>query len=320
MPDTAVRTISVYHPTISSFDSDTNQIFSPRSGPSSKVRQMVTIMAATGELPRLRAPDNLQNISYTVDLVVPLVHCRVSNDQIRSLTALSAYEEAVRELRLLGNKIDTNRTTFHAHNLTFMPNIDPAIKGSAESLPGQIGYYATEGPTANNVGELWIAIANPQSGTLPHDFKASQNASYYTCSQRNSSVKTIVSFIDNVQSLEAVSIKDMEFVQMDPDRISGNVSTANNALDNYDTFGTAIFDILSGLVLKYWNPPPNHIWNTTLDQTIFGTSNDISVVTSAFKDSGIENGTAWLSRNLTTVFEEFYLNASLALMSLPTYK
>lgn len=178
--------------------------------------------------------------------------------------------------------------------------------------------------TSNYLGELWIAIAEVSKGkyTWPSTFPTSYSASFYTCSLRNTSVITDVSFIDNIQTLHAIAIKEMDMATYDDDRVAGNETSANWALDNYQAFGDLLFDLLSGFAMVSevedsdigWN------WTTTMDQTVFGTAQNFAAMTAAWKDGGLEDSDTTRVKNLSAIIEEFSLNASWSLMAMPRYK
>lgn len=321
-PNPTLRTASVYKPRINSFDYDTNKVYSPRSGQPTKLSQMFTVIAGTGELSRISAPDSLQNISYTIDLTVPLVRCDISDETVRSLTATAAYNQAIAGL---GRIIDTNSSIFHAENLTFTASMsDSSFMQSEKPLQGQIGYYAMLGDRtvmANEL-ELWIAIANPPIGAKIFDYPAPYSASYYTCALRNASVTTEIDFVDNVQSLQATDIQVTRLSQSDNMTIRGNDSSGDYAIENYHSYGYLLYNLLSGFVMNEGAEKSHYGWNwtTTLDQTIFGTASDFSVMMDAWKDGGVEEDSATKEKNLITMIEEFSLNASWSLMSMPRYR
>lgn len=41
-----------------------------------KVSRIFNVLAGTGEILQLSAPEGLQNTSYTIDLIIPLVRCQ----------------------------------------------------------------------------------------------------------------------------------------------------------------------------------------------------------------------------------------------------
>lgn len=254
-PNTSLYTIPVNQPSISNFDQDTNALYSPRSGDPTKLSQMFTVLASTGELLRLSAPESLPNISYTVDLIVPLVRCQVSDEIVRSSTAAAAYKEAISGLE---DRFDTKSSMFYAQNLTFTASEIGFIgKQNNGSFRGQIGYYAMISDTSTmsketEVGiELWIAIANPPNGTHAYDFPAPYSASYYTCTLRNASVTTNMAFVDNVMSLQAGAIREVELSQSNDTDVFGNASSALYGLENYDSFGFLLYNLLTGFVMNF---------------------------------------------------------------------
>ena len=293
---------------------------------------MLTVLAGTGEISQINAPGNLRNVSYTVDLIVPLVRCRVSDEKVRSLTVASAYDQAMAGLEGL---VDISNSTIHVQNLTFTP-YDNVTQHRFE---GQIGYYALHGDSQieflqqnttgstyepDELGELWLAIANPPNGTHGYDYPNPYGATYYTCTMKNASVTTNVTFVDNIQSLQAINVKEVDMAKLSPDQsASCEEKSPDWALWNYQMYGTLLYDLLSGIVLNIGYPEDGNYgwnWTTTVDQTILGTAEDFSIMTAAWKDGGLEDSAATQRKNLAMLIEEFSLNASLSLMALPKYK
>jgi hypothetical protein len=98
-------------------------------------------------------------------------------------------------------------------------------------------------------------------------------------------------------------------------------SYAFYGLQNYCSFGDLLYSYLLGSVMNLvgegsygWN------WSTTVDQTILGTAADFSAMTAAWKDGGLELGATTQNKNLTSLIEDFSLNASLSLMSNSAFK
>jgi hypothetical protein len=116
MPDTTLHTIPVHQPAINNIDPMAFRVYSPIQRPSTKLLQLLTVMARTGELPRLSPPLDMQNASYTVGFVTPRIQCQDSNETVRSIIAARAYAQAIKEMR---SEIDY---TFFPQNLTFASN------------------------------------------------------------------------------------------------------------------------------------------------------------------------------------------------------
>ncbi|KAF2114839.1 hypothetical protein BDV96DRAFT_86392 [Lophiotrema nucula] len=327
-PNTTLHTISVNQPSISNYDWKANKLYAPRAGDSTKLNQMFTILASTGELARLSPPEGLQNVSYAVDLIVPLVHCQDSNDTVRAWTAAAAFQDAIAGL---GDYIDTESVRPYAQNLTFTATEvsqtytnDTLVEEHNTTFLGQIGYYAMPGNTSigpNQPGltaDIWIALANPARGTPAYHFPT-YTASFYTCTLRNASVTTNISFVDNVQSLEASDIRGVEFSPITDTEVYGGNDSAVYALENYDSFQSSLYSFLAGVVVNVGNAGSyGWNWSTTVDQTILGTASDFADMTAAWKDGGLED-TIVQNKNLTTLIEEFSLNASWSLMSMPAF-
>jgi hypothetical protein len=159
-PNTKLFNLSVNLPSISIHDYDISNPYSPTY---SELGRMITTLASTGELLRLSAPQGMQNMSYKLDLIVPIVGCLPSNDTVRAWTAAAAYEafagpwtamldagEAVQEngYQMIPTFSDV---ALHVQNLTFgvtelIPMIDNSTGSAVTSTVtrkhrGQFGYY-----------------------------------------------------------------------------------------------------------------------------------------------------------------------------------
>lgn len=329
-PHTTLQNVIVNQPSISNFDPETNRIYTPRSELSTKLKQMFTVLAGTGDMLRLSAPEGLQNVSYTMDLILPVVRCNASNETVRSLTASTAYEVALAQVKDY-YVWDASTAVFHEQNLTFtIPGATLKEQNAFENnttLRGQIGYYAMQSNGTEFPQGIWIAIADPPNGLSLLNATAPYSASYYTCTIRNASVTTNVAFMNNIQSLQASAIEEMELSHNYSDSVSGNESSALYAVENYDSFGSTLYTQLSGFVMDYQelNPQGNYKgyswnWSTSVDATTFGTAADFSRMTASWKDQGLPPDVTVQSKNLTTLIEELSLNASWSLMSMPSFK
>jgi hypothetical protein len=67
-------------------------------------------------------------------------------------------------------------------------------------------------------------------------------------------VTTNISVIDNVQTLHDISIKETELALYDNAGVGGNQTSADRALENYQAFGSLLFNLLSGFTMdpKGW--------------------------------------------------------------------
>jgi uncharacterized membrane protein len=328
MPNAWLFTTSVYQPSINNFDFQTSTLYTKWGDDSpTSLLQMFTIIASTGQLLGPNTPWSSENSSYTVDMVVPLVRCQASSETVRSITAASAYNRAI-----LGYEL-ANSTVFHPENLTFTVNEGAYIGDGPSSFPREIGYYAMKSDgknssSVNGLNELWIAIAEiPDEGRTTTSSQASNNIGFYTCALRNASVTTHVAFVNSVPTLHATAIQEVEPTIYDNrswvplDELSDSYAWAN-----YDTFGDMLFDLLLGFVMRTdlgGGHTHSTDWATTIDQTVFATAHDFAALTAAWKG----RSPAWepgnvgpQKKNLTTIIEEFSLNASWSLMSMPKYK
>jgi hypothetical protein len=80
------------------------------------LKRAFAALTSTEELLRLSAPGVLQNASYNLDLIVPVVRSLPSNESVRAWTAAAAFKSALRQSGVLAQKV--------AGNITFVPNVD----------------------------------------------------------------------------------------------------------------------------------------------------------------------------------------------------
>jgi len=229
--------------------------------------------------------------------------------------------------------VDNTTLKLNDHNLTWTVSEGPSTGASVQI--GKIGYFATlANTTANddddNVNlDLWIAIANPPKGIImdnlfygpddpyhDHPEQVMYNASYFTCTLRNASVPLNMTFVNNVQNL-----------QVDTSNISDHpLSFGAYGGETYQSFVQLLQSYILGYAVWFLDyqhsgslPSPSNVWNTSIQNTIFGTAADFAIVTSGWQNDGhrllevgakIQDG-----KNLTMLIEELALNASLSLMS-----
>jgi hypothetical protein len=322
-PNTTLHAIPVNQPIISTFDYKDNELDISYLGSRVRLSRMFNILADTGELLWLSAPENLQNISYTVNLIIPLVRCRVSNESVRSWIATAAYKEATSRYKafpaIKSHRVANNSGSY-IESLTFTVNgTNPLDEHYEMTWKEQIGYYAMPSNTSM-VDEVWIAISTRND--TPVGISGSYSAIYYTCALRNASVTTKVAFVNNAPSLQASAIEEVEL--NNPKRIFDGYSpslfapffgsVSNVELKTYDSNG--------------YSAKGRPEWNTTLERTVFGSSKDF------FKMAGqmanylpgwVIEGGYWSNakvqeKNLAELIEEFSLNASWSLMAIPEFK
>jgi protease II len=168
--------------------------------------------------------------------------------------------------------------------------------------------YNTYSP--NEIDKLWIAIANLGNDLTSHTVR------YYACATRNASVTTNVTFSNNIQSLQATAIQEFD------ETIDGDDSSPTRAIENYQFFASILYNQLSGFVMRFATGTDilNRNWTMVIDQINLGTAKDFAAMPDAWKDEKLEDLAAVQEKNLITLFEEFSLNASMGLMSMPRNK
>jgi hypothetical protein len=325
----------VYRPAISNFDLETNKVYSPREGVPGDLVRTLNILASTGEILRLDPPLGLRNVSYKLDIIIPIVRCLPSNETIRNWTAASAFEEVARDEGLVsGFKHQyTQNLAFEAPETDFDTN-----RPTTSLVRGMIGYYGMLGntsvtPNRSSPADLWVAVTTPTNASradnrMIYDLDLNINetlalysTNYFTCTLRNASAITNISFVDNVQAVRVEQLQEVDFNSSDADSVSGSDDSPMYAFDNYDVYMGLLYEHLTGFVADYgvinssfgWN------WTTSIDQTVFRTADDFHAMTAAWKDGGLDPGQLAQNKSLPTLIEEFSLNASLSLMSLKPY-
>ena len=286
---------------------------------------MFTIIANTGERLQLNAPKGLKNISYGIDIFVPMTYCQGSNNVVTSWTARVAYESAVAGL---GYPIDTSSAMFYPETLTFTAapfwtsSNDPLGSNANFTVAGSIYYYAMRAShsldpdfyafTPHFSNDIWIAIANPPSAVIDDYIpNAPYFASFFTCSVRNASITANVVFADNIQSLQ-----DIEVRKLDPYPFG----ETDYSLKNYNAFQYVLFKQLSGNILRVSREYDGRVaeswqFNTTIGQTVLGSATDMSIVSAIGRWNNILD-TNTVNKPIATLIKELSLNVSLSLMSI----
>jgi len=277
--------------------------------PVPRLEQMFNALASTGELPQIEAPKGLKNISYVVEFFAPLWRCRVS-DAVVTAHILSNLYEKVHSDFSRNIKLDT--FALYPQNLTF----------KAGRYRGYVGYF-TMGHEDFNAGykEIYIAISHPSMEQKEH-MNDNLTASYYTCKPYNTSIATTISYMNN-QVITSTVVHEKEFT---------NPGIAPSyRQQNYCIFYDAWYNRIKGLMyiarVYFTNGySGDQIWQSHIDQTIFSTAADFSGMSARWrKISNDDHRLVKLNyvtqeKILIALIEEFALNATLALMSIPSFK
>jgi hypothetical protein len=355
-----LHNISVGQPFISNPDSFlssrayTGGSLQAEGKPTNALSRLFNIILSSGEILYPGAPNGLQNASYAVDLVLPIIHCRPSNDTVRALTAEAVFA------KVIGPILNLKSVAQNVHNLTWSASLQTNLSGADQStegalqngsseadeitsLSGYIGYFGMNANATDNINifpgeyhldsstDLWMAMAHPPPGYLGDAEVAKSiqyEVSYSTCSLQNASISTNITFINNVPSIYTGPPRFLDF--------SPNGSTVSCGLmlcgmSAYEVFAKSIFapligsvDIINGIDPLNTNYTET-IWNTSIDRTIYGDAMDFLAVQNMWeeplKDWPQGNTTMTpQSKNLTAFIEQISLNASLSLMSNPVFK
>lgn len=318
-PDTALRTVPVYRPSIGTNDS--LRVYNENLF---RFVRHFNGLAATGELPQPSTPAGLQNISYTLDLNIPIVRCEVSNDAVRTQIAASAFE-ANTQAGPYAEIADFTSPTRNAQDLT-STRIGQLHKYYNGHPPGanvtwrqQYNYYAMLGNTSDaddtrTAFDLWLAISTGSKSSVANIVPETD---YYTCSVRNASLTTSLAFIDSPSSISIGAVKEQAYSGVQNSSY-GQIAKSSGVI-TYGMFGYWLYNLLLGSVTtSVLSFDSNHgsseefstYPNTTADQTIFAAASDFAGM--------ISNQGYPQNHNLTTLIEDFSVNASLGLMSIPS--
>jgi hypothetical protein len=300
-PRSTIHSIPVNQPTF--FWNFMFYLAVPAGGPSASLRKYFSNLITTGEVLPPPTPQGLQNISYSLDLTVPIVRCLPSSDAVIAWTAAAAVEAAM-DYRKANYWDTTNGDSFgYSTVVTNARNLSWTINNT---LSGQIGYFGTYGNTTttnSSLYDFWIAIA---------DLPLSMNISYFTCSIWNASIPTNITFINNVLNLQTGSTRILDIAESTDSKYYW-------LLQVYDSFGRAYFEFLADCIANFQLSPDT--WgaskNGTLDTTVFGTASDYFEVSFVWDNVSVypPQGIVPQSKNLATLIEDVALNASLSLMS-----
>jgi hypothetical protein len=296
-PRSTIHSLLVNQPSLS--ENPDFYLDSTFTEPSAPLMKHFAGIITTGEVLPPPIPQDLQNISYSLDVTVPIVRCLPSNNDVINWTAAAAVETAIYNgASKYGNAfpLNTENTIIETNtrNLTWTMN---------STLSGQIGYFGMHGNTSmttSNLADFWIVILENNS------------SSYFTCGIWKASVPTNVTFVNNVLNLQTGSTRILDFEQ--DDRWS---------MLAYQYFGDTFFNFLVDCVANFEVAPD--AWaglkNRTLDPTVFGTALDYFNVSFVWNAAGslpqgiVPQGIVPQSKKLITLIEDVALNASLSLMS-----
>jgi hypothetical protein len=274
---------------------------------------MVDRIAHIAQLPQLSSPKGLQNVSYTTNLILPLIRCKTMEDRDRPWILRELYYElsSTKPYEDLSIMIGA---TIMEENLR--------VASSNRSVIGGVGYYSSIReydealPYFTSMPELHIAVAN--STLNPDDMLPNtQGVSYYTCSVHNASVAIDFTFVNNTPSLQIIDV--MELAALPSWNTSDEANGRFDPLMNYRYFANTLYTHLKGLVAQ--SARGSLIWDTYMDQEIFRDSKDFSGMSEKWGSGFMEpDPDAPPERDLITMIEEFAFNASLGLMSVSAFR
>jgi hypothetical protein len=218
---------------------------------------MVDRIAHIAQLPQLSSPKGLQNVSYTTNLILPLIRCKTMEDRDRPWILRELYYElsSTKPYEDLSIMIGA---TIMEENLR--------VASSNHSVIGGVGYYSSIReydealPYFTSMPELHIAVAN--STLNPDDMLPNtQGVSYYTCSVHNASVAIDFTFVNNTPSLQIIDV--MELAALPSWNTSDEANGRFDPLMNYRYFANTLYTHLKGLVAQ--SARGSLIWDTYMD-------------------------------------------------------
>lgn len=315
-PNTTSAVMLVNQPSISNYDYTTS--FAYHMGPK-PITEILQRVALSGEQLPLTAPGSLQNASYAIDAVVPVLRCRNSNDTVRLLTAAAVhdFERSGAGMTYIGDEqvLKDQSLNTKMNNKPFKGDIDYYGKLSSKIYKKIAGGWNTDMDT-----ELWISVAASKSrsnGTLVSHLTSPYSRSYFTCAARNASMTVEVSFLNGAHSLRVSDLIETEYC-MTCEMTDSRERSKAFAVRNYNLLALEVMSLVSGWITTPVLPQ----W--PLDNLYFrywrGKSHYINVAAKIYRASA-ESGPSKYSgdKNLTTLIEEFSLNVSLSLMALPGF-
>jgi hypothetical protein len=312
MPDSRFYLTPVYEPTISDPDQPK---FLEDYWETVRLRRMIDRIARVGQLPQLSNPKGLQNISYTTNLILPLVRCKPMDEKDWPWILDHLYERLKDpDVRKEGSMVGAT-----------ISRQDLRVASSNHSIIGRIGYYASirqsidsaETSEITNMPELHIAIQNSS-------LQATHSVDYYTCNVHNASVTTEFTFINDVPSVQVIDILELAALPSWNSRVW--FTERPNPLVNYGYFTRTLYLHLEGLVAQFYIMNGLMVvptWDTRMAQEKFGDAKDFSAMSRVWAS---DDDYTWPDpesppeKDLIPMFEEFALNASLALMTVPAFR
>jgi len=308
---------------------------------SPRLTRLQSVLASTGEMLRLGAPRGLQNATYTINITVPLIRCQPSSDYVREQIIAAAYGEVLHEYyfdfwydifgdpdlpmnRSYSPSINSSISKLLAKNFTFHPENLTLDYNNDSSAEVYVGLYTKWNNDALAYWSdfFWFAITNPSNGSIFTPVKPNSfNTSYYSCGLRNASVATHVSFLNNLQTLQAKDIQYFEFPGM-----NGNGSSRSDdveyVMSKYRKHMEPIFKIIESSVHRHQKS--GQYTNTNIENTIFGTASDFTKMETEWMripGGGFKNiEFTPQNKTLATLIEDFSLNKSWALMAIDELK
>ncbi|CAI6331975.1 unnamed protein product [Periconia digitata] len=274
-----------------------------------RLDHMLDKLATVGELPQFDPPENLQNVSYTLEMTVPSLSCSPSDEKASLEVILSAFRRAFSRSVY---KADAYQCEWNTQDLTFASKIAPA---NTSVFKGHLSYYNT--PFPNDKRHIGVAFRHRKDKNSPWI------VNFHECWLGRASVTVDVAFINSGQSIKVSTISN-KYVWG-----SSEQTELSEADKKYLSFHLSMMEIVGGIIVTYNSTMadesedliyPKSSVGTKTDHTVLGRTADYAAMRASMgdkmeldsdPDSGIQE------KNMTTVMEELWLNASLALMSIP---
>lgn len=291
-------------------------------GSSLHLAKIVSASAGSGEIFRIAKPLSGPNMTYQIDLHIPVIKCESSSTAVaRNTTAaavIAAGEGGNSSVPFDFHSLDMSQLEYH--------NDSGFTKPPYEYPPMKIGYFAMVPKAQDNekmtqpwhslddlevpTNQLWVVIAD-------HGDDNSTKPCFLTCRLWNASLSLHISYRDDVQSVQPESFTYINEVQAQAYWF-GMMEPWNPPVNMANMVYTALFlgicEQLTGLVVSTFIGPDYHLHDDAniKSTTLTGSSEFVGMIKN-LSESGEDS--LPLNKSLSALIEELSLNASLNILS-----
>jgi hypothetical protein len=310
-------------------------------GPSAMLTRLVQAVASTGSVLPFSTPNQVANVSWTINSTGPLLKCNPSNQSVKQQTARGAFMYLL-EGRDLYSAEWANKTTLRDSDGIIVETDDSTLSWSADAgdrhtygyRHGQIGYFGMSpgspapepdvepapdwwNATANMyqvkiTPEVWIAYADMVDGK--------PRASYLTCTLWNTSLSTTISYTNGVRQIDQqppIYLNTLE----NPPTDSSVLVVGLQIAQCFAYFIAIAMYLIDGVD---WSSPTKTIRPDSLIlQSSLVDATDFDSIAASLNSSRIilgGNPDVVPTKNLSTLIEEFSLNVTMSMLSSSAYR